>query len=220
MGKKKKKKNTFIFAWISDIKAGFPTALFPADSPNAAVPSARERGRGGGGSGGDSRPQGGPSGLPPLPRSSSKDRSLPQALSHRGTALTGPRPGHPRPQCRTTTAPAGKGGQRHRSAAAGPPAARGRGLAAASISPSPAGPWLLTCPSAPPCYCGRGGRVNPGSRFLRVPFRQRRRASGPASGAASPHPAAILGTVGGGGFFCGRHLECGVASAIFGASLR
>lgn len=44
----------------------------------------------------------------------------------------------------------------------------------------PAAPYL---PSAPPCYCGRGGRVNPGSRFLRVPFRQRRRASAPTSGA-------------------------------------
>lgn len=83
-----------------------------------------------------------------------------------------PAPGRaaPRPRCRATTAPAGNGGQRHGTAAPGPPAARGR-RAAASVSPSPAapqpaqgpatGPLLLTCPQRRPVIVAAGGGLTP-----------------------------------------------------------
>lgn len=205
--RRKKKKNAFIFAWISDLKAGFPTAFFPAASPNAAVPSAREWGREGGAVA--AAPNTAPQGFPFSPTAAGRTAVFTRTC-HTGERPS-PTPGRaaPRPRCWTTTTPAGEGGQRHRSAAPGLTAARGR-RAAASGPPSSTVPpptrSSLPAPQRRPVIVAAGGRVNPGSRFLRVPFRQRRRASGPTSGAGSPRPAAILGQRRA-GLFC-RHLEC------------
>lgn len=145
----------------------------------------------------------------PLPRSSRKDSSFPQGLSRRGTAVTGPGPGRPEAPVPDNDSPSRRRGTaaRHRSTLPGPPAARER-EAAASGSPSSAvpppaqppaaGPSLPTCPSAPPCYCGRGGGPTPAAASSASPS---------ASATALPVPLPAPTGGGSGDAPPRRHLE-------------
>lgn len=113
----------------------------------------------------------------PLPRPSGHTRPgsprFPQGLSRREG------PHRPRQQQKGTEAPRQarptKGPRSGRTAAAdGPrhPSAR----------PAARGPPPLTCPSAPPCYCGRGGGLTPAGASCAVPS---------ASAAALPVPLPV-----------------------------
>lgn len=133
----------------------------------------------------------------PLPRSSRKDSSFPQGLSRRGTAVTGPGPGRPEAPVPDNDSPSRRRGTaaRHGTAPLHPtrPTRRkrtgGGSLRLTELRRTPAGSAPRRRPVAPYLSLSAAlllwprGRANPGSRFLRLPFRQRHRASGSTSGA-------------------------------------
>lgn len=189
---RRRKKNKFIFAEISDTEAGFPTAQTPPGPQPGGRPLRR-------------RPR-----APPGPTAAGGPQ-LPRPC-HIGNGRGGPG-NQPRPaQGDSSPAPPRQ---------AQPPRGGGRPAIAGSPSPTgraPAAPYQpLTCPSAPPCCCGRGGEGSPRQplparplppappRFRRY-FRRRR---------APPRPAMLWAVRGGAappasrGPCGGRHVERG-----------
>lgn len=160
--------------------------------------------------GGAAAPNAASQGLPPPPQQQegqqfSSGPVTPRNGRHRPRAgpPRGPGAGQRQPQ----PAKGDSGTARHRSTLPGPPAARER-EAAASGSPSSAvpppaqppaaGPSLPTCPSAPPCYCGRGGGPTPAAASSASPS---------ASATALPVPLPAPTGGGSGDAPPHRHLE-------------
>lgn len=163
---RRRKKNKFIFAEISDTEAGFPTAQTPPGPQLGGRPLRR-------------RPR-----APPGPTAAG-GRQLPRAC-HIGNGLSGPG-NQPRPaQGDSSPAPPRRARPSRREGVGGRQSPVPR-APPAELPRRRSGP--LPAPQRRPVVVAAAGRVHPGSRFLPVPFRQGRRASGATSGAGAPCPA-------------------------------
>lgn len=208
--RKKKKKEQVYFCLDKRYKSRFSHSPLRCSRPK------RRRSLSEGGVGGAAAPNAASQGLPSPPQQQegqqfSSGPVTPGNGPHRPRAgpPRGPGAGQRQPQPakgESSTAPPHQAhppredGRRQPPAHRAPPYPR-------RLSPPAAGPSLPTCPSAPPCYCGRGGGPAPAAASSTSPSASAAALpvplpapTGGGSGDAPPRPAAILRAARGGAF--------------------